>query len=75
MATDPTPKGWSGVETGWSVVSTMIGGLITVGGLGYLVDRLVGTQTVFTGIGFVLGAGVGVYIVYLRYGRGDGDDD
>jgi hypothetical protein len=35
----------------------------------------VGTQTVFTGIGFVLGAGVGVYIVYLRYGRGDGDDD
>jgi F0F1-type ATP synthase assembly protein I len=53
----------------------LIGGLITLGGLGYLIDRLVGTQTIFTGIGFVLGGGAGVYIIYLRYGRGDGDGD
>ena len=36
-------------------------------------DRLLGTQ-VFVGIGIVLGGAGGVYIVYLRYGRGSRDD-
>jgi len=74
MTTEPHQGGWSGVETGWSVVSTLIAGLLTVGGLGYLVDRVLGTETIFTGIGFVLGAVAGIYILYLRYGRGDGGD-
>jgi len=43
-----------------------------VGGLGFLVDEVLGTEEIFTGIGFVLGAIAGIYILYLRYGRGDG---
>jgi F0F1-type ATP synthase assembly protein I len=43
---------------------------VTIGGLGYLLDRVLDTGTVFTAIGFVLGAASGIYIVYLRYGRG-----
>jgi F0F1-type ATP synthase assembly protein I len=55
---------------GWAITSTLVGGIVTVGGLGYLLDRVLGTETVFTAIGIVLGAGSGIYIVYLRWGRG-----
>lgn len=56
----------------WAVISTLIAGMLVIGGFGYLIDRLAGTKHVFLGVGFVLGAGLGVYIVYLRYGGGDG---
>lgn len=58
--------------TGWAITSTMIGGIATIGFLGYLVDRLLGTEHVFVAIGFVLGAAAAVYIIWLRYGGGDG---
>ena len=58
--------------TGWAITSTMIGGILVWGGLGFLVDRLLGTARVFMAIGMVLGAGGAVYLVYLRYGRGEG---
>jgi F0F1-type ATP synthase assembly protein I len=75
MATDQRRQDWLGVETGWSVVSTLIGGIATMGILGYLADRVLGTDDVLTGLGFVAGAVLGIYIVYMRYGRGDGGTD
>jgi ATP synthase protein I len=63
---------WSGVGIGWSITATMIAGILVWGGLGYLVDRLVGTTHVFVTIGIIVGAAGGVYLVYLRYGRGEG---
>jgi F0F1-type ATP synthase assembly protein I len=63
---------WSGMGIGWSITSTLLGGMLAWGAVGYLVDRLIGTEHVFTGVGFVLGAGGAIYLVYLRYGRGDG---
>ena len=63
-------EAWAGMGTGWAVTSHLVGGMVTVGGLGYLLDGVFSTGTVFTGIGFVLGAAIGVYIVYLRYGKG-----
>lgn len=65
---------WTGMGTGWSITSTMIGGMATLGGLGYLVGRLFGAPQVFTGIGFVLGAGGAIYAIYLRYGKGESGD-
>jgi ATP synthase protein I len=64
---------WSGMGTGWAITSTMIGGIVTIGMLGFLVDRLLGIERVFLPIGFVLGGAAGVYIIWLRYGRGEGD--
>ena len=61
---------WAGMGTGWAITSHLVGGMATVGVLGYLLDRILGTGTVFTAIGFVLGAASGIYIVYLRYGKG-----
>ena len=61
---------WSGMGTGWAITSTLIAGMLTVGGLGYLLDRLLDTGSAFTAVGIVVGAAAGIYIVYLRYGRG-----
>ncbi len=61
---------WSGMGTGWAITATMVGGIGCWGGLGYLLDRVLDTEFVFTTIGIVLGAVCGTYIVYLRYGRG-----
>ena len=55
------------------VTSTMIGGIATLGVLGYLLDRLFGVGHVFLPIGYILGGGFGTYIIWLRYGRGEGD--
>ena len=74
--TDPSRQdpGWEGVGIGWAVISTLVAGFVTCGGLGYLADRLFKTGKVLTSIGFVIGAAAGVYLVYLRYGRGDGGE-
>jgi ATP synthase protein I len=61
---------WSGVGTGWAITSTLIAGMLVLGGLGYVLDRVVRTGAVLTAVGIVVGAGFGIYIVYLRYGRG-----
>jgi hypothetical protein len=65
---------WTGMGTGWSITSTLIGGMAAFGGLGYLVGRLLGSREVFTGIGFVLGAAGAIYAIYLRYGKGESGD-
>jgi F0F1-type ATP synthase assembly protein I len=60
---------WSGMGIGWAISATLLGGILVWGGIGYLVDGLVGSDRVFTVIGFLLGAVGGITIVYLRYGR------
>lgn len=75
MARPLRSDAWSGMGVGWAITSTLIAGMLVMGALGYLVDALIGTEQVFTGIGFVLGAALGVYAVYLRYGRGSDDAD
>jgi hypothetical protein len=60
--------------TGWAITSTMIGGIATLGLVGYLIDRLFGIEHVFVAIGFVAGAAAGVYTIWLRYGRGEGGE-
>jgi F0F1-type ATP synthase assembly protein I len=72
MTGDQRPDSdWSGMGTGWSITSTLIAGMLVCGFIGYLADRVTGLHQVFLPIGIVLGGAVGVYIVYLRYGRGN----
>lgn len=61
--------------TGWAITSTLVAGMLVVGGLGFVADRLLGTDRVLTAIGIVAGGAVGVYAVYLRFGKGEGDGD
>ena len=64
--------GWSGVGVGWTISATLLAGILVWGGIGYLLDRWIGTRPVFFLIGIIGGAAAANYIVYLRYGRGDG---
>ena len=59
--------GWG---IGWSIISTLAAGMLVLGGMGFVLDRLFDTGAGFTAVGIVLGAAFGIYIVYLRYGRG-----
>ena len=61
---------WAGMGIGWAITATLIAGMLVLGGLGYVLDRVLGTGAAFTAVGIVVGAGFGIYIVYLRYGRG-----
>jgi len=65
---------WTGMGTGWAITSTMVGGIAAWGGIGFLADRWFGTDGVFFAVGAVLGAAGSIYLVWLRYGRGEGGD-
>lgn len=53
---------------GWAATSTMFGGIVVWGGAGWLLDHWWGTRFA-TPIGAILGAGLGVYAVVMRFGR------
>lgn len=74
MAGSGRDGAWSGMGIGWAVTATMVGGIVVWGGLGYIADRLLGLDPrILTGVGIVLGAGLAIYLVYLRFGKGEGN--
>jgi F0F1-type ATP synthase assembly protein I len=72
MAEDPSPqrprRDDEGAGQGWAAVSYLIGGIAVWGFLGWLVDRWWHTGGIATGIGAVLGAAGGVYLIARRLG-------
>lgn len=52
----------------WSIVGYLLSGLIIWGGIGFGVDRWLGTNY-FLLVGMLLGAGAALYLVWLRFGR------
>jgi F0F1-type ATP synthase assembly protein I len=60
-------RGGSGVDTGWSVIGTMLSGMAVWGGAGWLLDRWLGIQVLFP-VGIILGMAVAVYVVVVKYG-------
>jgi ATP synthase protein I len=64
---------WSRMGAGWGIASTLLAGILVCGGIGYLIDLLIGVGRVFFAVGMVAGAIVGVYVVYVQYGRSDSD--
>jgi ATP synthase protein I len=65
----PGRSDWSGFGTGWAATATLLGGILTWGGIGWVMDRLAGTGRLFLAIGLVVGAAGGIYLVYVRYGK------
>lgn len=61
---------WAGLGAGWAVTSTMSAAVLVCGGLGWLIDLIVGTTKVFLPVGMVGGAAAGTYLVYIKYGKG-----
>lgn len=63
----PTDTG-PGEDVAWGMVSTLVAGPLVWGGIGMLIDSLVGTTRIFLPLGIVLGFVVSFYIVYVRFG-------
>ena len=52
----------------WSIVGYLLSGLMIWGGIGWGLDRWLGT-TYLVLVGMLLGAGSSLYLVWLRFGR------
>ena len=64
---DPPPPDRQSNDA-WNAVGYLLAGLIVYGGIGYAVDRWLGTKY-WTLLGLLLGGALGVYLVHVRYGR------
>ncbi len=58
----------NGANEGWAVLSTLLGGLLVWGAIGWLLDHWWHTHMA-TPIGVLLGMVLGIYAVVARYGR------
>lgn len=57
-----------GAGQGWTALAYLIAGMTVWGFVGWLVDQWLGTPGVATGIGAVVGAAGGIYLVVRRLG-------
>ena len=74
MAGSGRDGAWAGMGIGWAVTATLVGGILVWGSLGYLADRLLGINPrVLSAVGIVLGAAGAIFLVYLRFGKGEGN--
>ena len=60
---------WNSYGTAWSIISTLLAGILAWGAIGWVADWLAGTDKVFLPVGMVVGVAGSIYLVYLRYGR------
>ena len=66
---NPNPRSNRGEESAlWSILGYLISGQIVWGGIGWLLDRWLGTSFLVL-IGLLLGMGSSIYLVWLRFGR------
>jgi F0F1-type ATP synthase assembly protein I len=53
-------------DQGWVALSYLISGMVVWGFIGWLIDRWIGLNGVAMGIGAVLGAAGGIYLLVRR---------
>ena len=68
--TSSDDDGWKGMGTAWAITGTLVSGMLTWGGVGFLIDRWLDLRF-FLPVGMVVGMGASIYVVYRRYGRDD----
>lgn len=59
----------SGEGLVWSAIGTLVAGPVVWGGIGWLVDAWLGTDSAFTAGGVILGFVTSFYLVWLKFGR------
>jgi ATP synthase protein I len=64
----PEDDGRDFANAAWSVPGYLLSGMLIWGGVGWLLSRSTG-WVVFTPIGLILGVGLAIYLVYVKYGR------
>ena len=56
-----------GAEMVWSIIGTLIAGVLAWGGIGWLLDRWLGTSYLVA-VGIVVGMAGAFYLIIKRYG-------
>ncbi|WP_084960818.1 AtpZ/AtpI family protein [Thermoactinospora rubra] len=64
----PEDDGRDFADAAWSVPSYLLAGMAIYGGIGWLLDRWLGTSAFFL-IGIVLGTVLAGYLCYRKFGR------
>jgi F0F1-type ATP synthase assembly protein I len=64
-------EAWRGADQAWDVIGLLLAGILVCGGLGWLLDHWLGLPDVFLPIGMVLGVGISIWLVYVKYGKPD----
>lgn len=67
MTDGQPPEPPRGANDGWAVLSTLIGGILVWGGVGWLVDRWLGTKIALP-IGLIVGMAASLYLIVKKYG-------
>ena len=60
---------WKGANEAWDVIGLLLSGILVCGGLGWLLDRWFDFHYLFLPIGMVLGAGISIWLIYLKHGK------
>jgi F0F1-type ATP synthase assembly protein I len=61
------PSGGSDIV--WSIIGTLVAGVLAWGGIGWLLDRWLGTEYLVA-VGILIGAAGAFYLIIKRYGSG-----
>lgn len=57
---------WRDLDSGWAMTVELLTATFVWGGIGWLIDRWVGTDPWAMVAGFALGFGLGTYLLFLR---------
>lgn len=58
---------WRDLDTGWALTAELVSAVGVWMGIGWLLDRWLGTWPWLMAAGVALGFALGTYLVYLRY--------
>ena len=62
-------KPGGGSDIVWSIIGTLVAGVLAWGAIGWLLDRWLGTEYLVA-VGILLGAAGTFYLIIRRYGSG-----
>jgi F0F1-type ATP synthase assembly protein I len=62
-------KPGGGGDIVWSIIGTLVAGVLAWGGIGWLLDRWLGTEFLVA-VGILVGAAGAFYLIVRRYGSG-----
>jgi len=65
---------WAAADSGWVLTVELITAVFTWGGIGWLLDRWLGTAPWLLITGFTVGWVTGIYLAWLRFGRSEPRD-
>jgi F0F1-type ATP synthase assembly protein I len=66
---EPKEPSGRGADMVWSILGTLIAGVLAWGGIGWLLDRWLGTRFLVA-IGVIVGAAGAFYLIIRRHGSG-----